>query len=114
MPGSRSLCLSTLAAFAALLHGAAAEVPALDGNQTMLPAAQGRDLGLFSGADAFTYCSGGEAGRETLPANSYFKVWSCTRAGGFPAGTKSQLTADFNYCAWDVWGVARLRPFLTL
>ena len=114
MPGSRSLCLSTLAAFAALLLGTAADVPALDGNQTLLPAAQGRDLGLFSGADAFTHCSGGEAGRETLPANSYFKVWSCTRAGGFPDGTKSQLTADFNYCAWDVWGGARLCPFLTL
>ena len=94
-------CLLTLAAFAALLLGATAESPALDGNQTLLPAALGRDLGLLSGADATTYCSGGEDGKPlTLSANTYSVVWSCTKTGKFPpsTGTKSQLTADFGYC----------------
>ncbi len=102
MPGGLGLCLLTLAAFSALLlvlFRATAEAPALDGSQGLLPAAQGRELGLFSGADALTYCSGGEGGPETLSANTYSKVWSCTKSGGFPYGTKSQLTADFNYCA---------------
>ena len=102
MPGGLGLGLLTLAALVALLHAllrTAAEAPALDGNQTLLPAAQGRDLGLLSGFGAYTYCQGGGDGVPIkLPANTYAKVWSCPRpTGGFSSSTEVQLTADSGY-----------------
>jgi hypothetical protein len=103
MPGGLGLCLLTLAAFSALLLAlfrATAEAPALNGNQALLPAAQGRDLGLLSGFNAYTYCQGGGDGVPIkLQANTYDKVWSCPRpTGGFSSSTEVQLVADFGYC----------------